>query len=43
MRTLHFLAQKTSDFSKFMFVRTDKRGRESIFRDFAPTSFMDGP
>jgi len=40
----HFFAQnKTSDFSKFMIVRTDKEGGGSIFRDFVRTSFMDGP
>jgi len=52
---LHFLEQKTLDFSKILVYPhgqgglspcghfTDKGGRGSIFRTFVQTSFMDGP
>jgi len=47
----HFLAQKNSNFSKFMLcphgkggvVQCGQGGRGSIFRVFVRTSFMDGP
>jgi len=38
----HFLARKTSDFSKFMVYPLGQEERGSIFRDFVRTSFMDG-
>jgi len=52
MRNPHFLAQKPSNFSKFMVYPDRQEGlssadilrtRRSIFRDFVRTSFMDGP
>jgi len=55
MRTPHFLAQKTSEFSKFMVCPHEQgeglskcrhfadKGEGVIFSDFVRTSFMDGP